>query len=264
MMKIQPYSECEGKVPIALGKELLLTAVNLKDKDCYCGSAVQDYIDPTTGVQWVVGGGQGTLTGGANGSPKHWTAPNSPVTAISLSLKVDDSNTAPNSTDDGGFLKVDSVYVTVLKPNEGSNTGGPYLACSELRSHGRGRYWSIRVDRKNCSVDFSGLAVNETGCTMFVDGCQMGFTMTTGSNAGPGTTINWENVAPDTNLTADCNYSNWTPSSTCVNINTCDWSIRAPSGTTYYDWSRWTYFATVPASTGIDGITYDRVWNTAL
>lgn len=266
---ISPDQQCQGKSTIAIGKEILLTATSLYDKDCYCGNAVQDSISRVDGVKWSVGGGSygGRFVVDDTGTPNSWIASYDPHTDLAVRLKVTDEATAEHTTKDvpdGTFLEVDSKNLDVVIPNSGTNTGSGYTSPCNGKPHGRSRTWTITASRSGCTVDFSELYINESGCSFVDNGC--GFPdINDGSNKLVGDQqLDSNNTAADADETAICFTSNWMDANgPCTTTSTCDWSIKANGGS-YHDWSRWNYSVTVPNPGGIDNLTYDRSWNSAL
>lgn len=264
---IQPDQKCSETQTVGIGKELTLKAVSLKDKDCYCGSAVQDSIDTASGVKWSVGGGMGTFTGGDTNTPKTWKAPATIHTDLAVRLQLDDKATATNTYDDGGFTEVSNLNLDVVKPNSGSSpaaTGDlscPYPDTPSGPTFGSYRYFKTNVARSGCTVDFDGLVINEKGCSGVSDPCGLGYPNSTGSNdSKKDQTLSSNSACCDE--VGSCQTSNYTPTASCTVTFTCDWSIKA-SGGQYIDWGRFNYSRTVP-TTGVNYQTNTRSFGQAL
>lgn len=264
-ISISPDQKCGGTQTVAIGKALTLTANDLKDKDCYCGNAVQDTINSSTGVQWSVGGTMGTFTGGDKGTPKTWTAPADTHTSLVIRVKLDDDATAPNTTDDGSFLEVtdQAKNLDVVKPNKGSTSSTGVQACPspvQTGTHGHWQYWHTGVARDGCTVDFDGLKVNEKGCAADSNGCNVTF-LTGTNNPAQDETLSGNNA--DYDLTGPCSTTNSAPAADCTTTSHCDWSIIATGGS-YIDWGRFNYTFFWPHTGGYDSETTSRAWGSAL
>jgi len=229
---IQPSQKCGGTYTVAIGKDLTLTANGLKDKDCYCGSGVQDSINTTSGVKWSVGGGMGTFTGGDTGTPKTWTAPATTHTSLAVRLQVDDEATASHTFDDGGFTEVTSLNLDVVIPNKVTFSVTNGSCGSGLVGHEK--FISDTVNRNQCTVDFQGLDIYELqGFTVISDGCSIYANHSTGTDPA---TIGSGNVAAKIYGGAgnDVHYICYPASvvypSNCDSSNTCQWVIQASGG----------------------------------
>lgn len=227
---IEPSQKCNGKYTVAIGKDITLKAVSLKDKDCYCGRGVEDTINTATGVRWSVGGGIGTLDGGTDGTPKKYTAPRTTHTNVAVRLQVNDEATAPETYDDGGFTEVTSLNLDVVIPNRDVSTLDASSACPGGIFGVDHRYKST-LSRIGCTVDFSGLETTETGCTETQNTC--GYPPgSTGNGCGNGTVwlvVDSSNVYRHDRLS---NCASINPKN-CVLKRTLYWAIRASGGGNY-------------------------------
>lgn len=256
---IQPSQKCNGKYTVAIGKELTLKAVSLKDKDCYCGRGVQDTINPDTGVRWSVGGGLGTLDGGTDGTPKTYTAPWTTHTDLAVRLQVDDEASAPETYNDGGFIEVSSLNLDVVKPNTGwTYQSAGYTSCGG-GNQGRYNTWATGAGRSGCTVDFSLLLINEKGCEFVENNSGMPL-----GQHGPGAdqNLNGYNEHTLSDNVGFCWPTNYTPSVSVTDIISCTWNMKTPSA--YLDWGKFKYWITFPSSGGINSLTSSRAWDSAV
>lgn len=226
---IEPSQKCNGKYTVAIGKDLILKAVSLKDKDCYCGRGVQDTIDTTEGVKWSVGGGAiGTLVGGEMQTPKTYTAPDTTHTNVAVRLQVDDKAEGPETTDDGGFVEVSSLNLDVVTPNRVATTNVNNVGCSGLTPYGKKEKLTDQVSRQGCAVDFEGLSIFEVygGCTFVQNDCDM-------PPIGGGTpkgAINSENKVIDLDTHQACLTQDFQiKPDACISKNRCEWKVT-PNG----------------------------------
>jgi hypothetical protein len=255
---------------VGIGKTLTLTATDLYDKDCDgCGHAVQDTIDPQNHVKWSVGGNIGAsgLQSGDKGTPKTWIATGTTHTSLAIRLYVDDDGLggAAKTANDGGFLEVNSKNLDVVKPDSGSTAGSAETQCpspAQAGAHGRWRSWTTTVARANCTVDFDGLVVNESGCDSDDFGCGSGTLAGSNNPAADATLVsNTSTVVAD--ITGACDPANYTPAADCTQTRYCSWSIKASNGS-YIDWGRFHYSFFWPHAGGIDQATSTRTWSNSL
>lgn len=273
-INISPSQKCNGRYTVAIGKELTLTAVSLKDKDCYCGRGVQDTINTTAGVRWSVGGGIGTLDGGTDDSPKKYIAPPTIHTSVAVRLQVNDEATAPETYDDGGFVEVSSLNLDIVKPNAGTQNNPVYSQCpspidiANGNTHyisGRYKIYDVTGYRSGCTVDFKDLYFNESGGRYNAGGNGCGLASpNVGSNSpSRNQLVGNNNTASNADVFAICSSSNWTPVASCTTTGTIDWSITADS-LNYLDWGQFNFIFSIPNPGGIDQATTARSWNKAL
>lgn len=227
-IQISPSQTCGGVQTVAIGKNLTLTAGGLSDEDCKCGQTVQDSIDPSSGVKWVIN--QGTFTGGDMGTPKTWKAPTDPATSLGVRLKVDDTATASDTTDDGGFTEVASLNVNVVIPNNDVSTLDITPTCG-TGLFGIDHRYKGRLSRTGCTVDFSGLLITETGCTETQNTC--GYPPgSAGNGCGDGTVFLTVDGSNDYRHDRLSNCSSLNPTN-CVLTRTLYWTIKASGGSVH-------------------------------
>ena len=140
---IAPNQACSGTPTFAITKPATFTANNLNN------IAAPTCPAKTPAVRWTIS--DGTPTTSTN-TTVNWTGPNNPNSSVSVKLEGQDLA--------GNFVQLDTKTVGVVKPTGDTNVKGSPLACP-ANTFGRGDQWGGKVVFDSCSVDFSGIAVDE-------------------------------------------------------------------------------------------------------
>lgn len=221
-------SNTSGNV-VAAGNTVDLTAENLTDQDCNCGTAVDDSIDEETGTQWDFqsNAGGGTLSATTGSTVTYQSA--STAGTDTIELKVQDAANQPNTVQDFAvFTVVNTVTISAVVPD--TDTPAFNQSACPANVHGRTQHIVDTISNSTATgVDWSGYKIIELGPhgTVVVNTCgtppaNTGGTLNIGSD---GTVTGWDNQYM-------CVFSKaqTTSGTQCGVIETTQWQYQAPSG----------------------------------
>lgn len=225
-IQVSPAKQVKGStLTIAIGKQATFTAANLSDTDG-CEDGIHTVTDSIKAVKWEAAGGS---LGDADKTTATFTAPNSPTgkDSIAVSLSADDQGDPP-AFNDGDLIKVDSIKVDVVLPDQCDTAFENKINPSCFfwdPVHKFGVYKMLRdtVAKAGCTVDFETLQYREEKKEKWDENaCDLGDPSTGGE-----TTIGANNVSNMTDDVRVCEDNNFAQPDRegCVSKNTTNWQI---------------------------------------
>jgi len=202
---IAPNQACSGTPTFAITKSATYTADNLNN------IAPPTCPPKTPNVRWTISDG---TPGTSTSTSVSWTAPNKPAN-ISVKLEGQDLS--------GSFAQLDSKNVNVVIPSTDTSSLSSSSSCP-AGQFGKRDLWSAVVKFDSCSVNFSGVTVNEVSPQLSVtqNTCNFSIANTSG---GATLTIDSSNKYSFDQLGA-CVASDVTiPASGCVFENQTQWQV---------------------------------------
>jgi hypothetical protein len=169
---IAPTQACSGTPTFSITKSATYTANNLNNiSPPSCPPKTPD-------VRWTISDG---TPGTSTSTSVSWTAPNNPA---NVSVKLEGKDLG------GSFVQLDSKNVSVVIPSTDTSSLSSSGSCP-AGQFGKQDLWSAVVKFDSCTVDFSGVTVNEVSpqlgitqntCNFSIANTSGGATLTIGSS----------------------------------------------------------------------------------
>ncbi len=205
LIGVAPNQVCSGTAAIAITKQATYTANNLNN------IALPTCPPKIPNVRWTISDGTPTTS---TSTSVNWTAPSNPA---NVSVKLEGQNNG------GQFVQLDSKSVQVVIPSTDTSSLSSSNSCS-TGQFGKKDMWSATVKFDSCTVDFSGVTVNEASPQLGItqNTCNFSIANTSG---GPTLTIDSSNKYSFDQLGACVASDIIIPPSGCVFENQTQWQI---------------------------------------